>query len=80
MKGINETDFDKAVGEKGWVNEGWYTIRFWDSEAQDWASPEVPEPYWIENAWDFDAATSHYYSFYEPIVEYLGDGEDPIEQ
>lgn len=70
----------EATKENGWEDYGWYTVRFWDNDSQDWATPVKPEPIWIESADEFEAATDHYYDFYEPIVEYLGDGEEPVEQ
>lgn len=69
----------EAIKENGFEGQGWYTIRFWDNDSQDWATPEKPEPMWIDFGDEFEEATSHYYDFYEPVVEYLGDGENPDE-
>ena len=69
----------KAIKENGYEGYGWYTIRFWDNYSQDWPTPEIPEPIWIDSKYEFDAATDHYYDFYEPVVEYMGNGEEPIE-
>ena len=66
-----------------WQGEGWYTFRTWVNTdgmftVQDWASPEKPEPVWVESQLDFEGATEMPEGC-ECVVEYLGDGEEPEE-
>lgn len=61
----------EATKENGWEGEGWYIIRFWDTDLHQWSHPETPEPIWLANQEDFEAETDHYYDFYEAQVEHL---------
>lgn len=69
----------KATKENGFYGYGWYTIRFWDNEVNEWETPEAPEPIWIETAEDFEAETEASCEEFEAIIDYLGDEEAPNE-
>lgn len=69
----------KATKENGYEGYGWYVIRYWDNDSQDWETPERPEPIWIETAEDFEAETEASCEEFEAVIEYMGDGENPDE-
>ncbi len=57
-----------------WKGEGWYTVREWDPDRNDWRYPQSPYASWIDDPEWIEPCEG-----YEAVVEYYGDGILPSE-
>lgn len=60
-----------------WQGEGWYTFNLWDTERNDWVSPERPEAVWVENEDDFKQFSMVDVEWHKCVSEYLGSDDLP---